>query len=149
MTAATEDRTATRKVPPLRYPVVATLTIYKGTMVCLDADGYATPAADTAGLSGVVGIAMETRTGGSSSGDTSIRVDSGKAFLVNATSVTQAMLGRMMYVVDDNVVEEDGGTSVDNHIPAGNMIEFVSTTSCYISIPVGGGTQIRASVKSA
>lgn len=141
MTALTADAPRQTKIANQRLhklPVAASTTIYKGGMICIDADGYAIPAADTAGLSPVVGIATEGRDNGSGSdGDLNVEIASNIDVLLAATGVTQTMVGEnMMYAEDDNVVDDAAG--VTNLIAVGVIVEFVSTTSVWVHIPTFG-----------
>lgn len=140
MAALTTDRdTQVIAKPSLKgYPVLNDTTIYKGGMVCLDPTGYAVPAADTAGLIGVIGVADETVISPATDADGAkkIRVRSGEMYDFVATSITQAMLGDMMYVEDDQTFDDVAG--VANSIPAGILAEYISATRGKIYIPVGG-----------
>lgn len=138
MAALTADRdTPTISRPSLKgYPVLSNTTIYKGSLVCIDATGYAVPATDTSGLV-VVGVADETVISPStdSDGDKKVRVRSGEIYDFAASSITRAMVGNLMYVVDDQTFDDAAGAS--NDIPAGILLEFVSTTRGKIFIPMG------------
>lgn len=137
MTALSADAQRASREPGIRaYPVEAGEVIYKGAIVALDADGFLIPATNTAGLQ-VVGVAEEKadNTGGAD-GAIDVKVRSDRAFKFTATSITQAMLGDMMYVVDDNTVDDVAGAS--NAIPVGRLVEFVSTTEGWVYIPDGG-----------
>lgn len=118
------------------FPVAASTTIYKGAMVCIDADGYVIPAADTALISNVIGIATEGVVNSGADGAKTIEVASSVDVLMDATSITQLMLGTTLYVVDDDVVDDAAGAT--NERAAGTLIEFVSTTSGWINIPTFG-----------
>ena len=135
MTALAADRqTQARHAGMQKYPVEAGETIYKGALVTIDNDGYLMPAQDTAAHR-VVGVADENvDNSDGSDGDLDCRVVSGRAFLFVASSITQAMLGDVMFVVDDQTFDE----TVTNDVPCGRLVEFVSTTSGYIFIPNGG-----------
>lgn len=148
MAAATADQDTVIRAAdaPVDYPVAGSTRIYKHTMVCLDANGYATPAADTSGLSGVVGIAMEGRNNSSgSAGDTSVPVRSGVQVVMAATSILATQQGQMMYVVDDSTV--DDRAAVTNMIPAGILIQRISATLARIFLPFLGQHQ-RMSIKN-
>lgn len=110
--------------------------IYKGALVCLNAAGYLVPAADSANFT-LAGIAYEecdnTLTGHAQGGK-SCRVQRGVIAKVVATSITQAMLGEMMYVVDDQTVDDAVGT---NAIKAGTLVDYESATSGWIQLPKG------------
>lgn len=137
MTALSADAQRASREPGIRsYPVEAGEVIYKGAIVCVDDDGFLVPAANTAALR-VVGVAEEKadNTGGAD-GAINVKVRSQRAFKFTATSITQAMLGDMMYVVDDNTIDDIAGAS--NAIPVGRLVEFVSTTEGWVYIPDGG-----------
>lgn len=125
MVAASKDRVNTTiKAPDLLPYPVATTTIYKGTMVCLNASGYAVPAADTNGYSNVIGIAYEQVVNTGAPGAKTIRVQSNVVADLTATSITQAMVGTEMFVAFDN---EFDNTSAQG-IRAGILQEYISAT---------------------
>lgn len=136
MTALATDRdTAAKDAGLLGYLVQTNVVIWKGSLVAVSADGFLIPAADTTAIR-VVGVADETvNNNPGAAGAKKCRVRSGKAFLFAATSITQAMLGDLMHVVDDQTFDEATGT---NGVPAGRLVQFISTTSGYIFIPDGG-----------
>lgn len=147
MTALAADRnTASRQADIKSYPVAVDI-IYKGSLVCVNASGYLVPASDTSGLTGVVGVAAEkVDNSGGSAGDKHCAVESGRQYKFAATSITQAMVGDIMYVEDDQTVDDIGGTHT-NEIPAGVLVEYVGTTEGWIFIPQGGfdvGLQLKA-----
>lgn len=135
MTVLSADRqTQARHAGMQKYPVEAGETIYKGALVSIDDDGYLMPASDTAAHR-VVGVADENvDNSGGADGALDCRVVSGRAFLFAASSITQAMLGDVMFVVDDQTFDE----TVTNGVPCGRLVEFVSTTLGWIFIPSGG-----------
>lgn len=127
------------------YPVLTNTVIYKGAIVVVDDNGFAIPATDTANLR-VVGVADDTvNNNPGASGAKWVRVTSGRAFLFAATSITQAMVGDPMFVVDDNTVDDAAGST--NEVPVGRLVEFVSTTSGYVYIP--NGPRMKARVPDA
>lgn len=140
MTALTVDRdTLIIAKPTLKgYPVLNNTTIYKGSMVCIDSTGYAVPAADTSGFSGVIGVADEQVASPStdSDGDKKIRIRSGEIYDFVATSITQAMLGTVMYVVDDQTFDDAAGAT--NEIAAGILVEYISSSRGKIFVPTVG-----------
>lgn len=113
------------------YPVKASVSIYQGTMVFVDADGYAEPTTAT-GVNGFAGIAVEAATGGSSSGDTKVEVwTEGDFELTGAGTYTQADVGSPIYADDNYVISTSiGATSV----PCGKSVGFVSATKLIVSI---------------
>lgn len=115
------------------FPVAASTVIYKGAIVALNAAGFAVPAADTAGLQ-VVGIAhdkVDNSTG--ANGDKNVIVEYGREYLMAAASITQALVGDLMYVVDDQTVDDAAGPT--NDIAVGRLTRFVSTTSGWVFVP--------------
>jgi len=126
-TALTADRITEKQVLGVKaYPVAASTKIYAGALVALNSSGYAVPAADTAGYK-VVGIASAQADNASgANGAINVLAEAPVIARLNATSITQAMVGKAMYVVDDNTVDDTFGT---NGIFAGILIEYISTTS--------------------
>ena len=125
MAALTTDRITPRKGPNLLvYPVATNVKIYAGAFVAINSGGYATPAADAASLK-VVGVAtkMADNTGGAN-GAINVEVETG-VFDFAATSITQAMVGTKVFIVDDQTFDDAIGT---NSIIAGVLMEFISTT---------------------
>lgn len=136
--ALSADRITQRKVPGLKsFPVKDATKIYAGGIVAIQTDGHAVPASDASALK-VVGVAKKTVDNSSGAdGDLWVEVEQG-IFLLKATSITQAMVGKMMYVVDDETFDDAMGT---NGVKAGKLVEYVSTTSGWILItdPMGVG----------
>lgn len=136
MTALADDRqTPAQEVELKGYLVAASTTIYKGGMVAVNDAGHLVMASDAANLR-VVGVADErVDNSAGSAGDKKCRVRSGRAFDFNATAITQAMVGDLMFVVDDNTFDDAAGT---NGVPCGRLLEYISATRGIIYIPVGG-----------
>ena len=138
MSALTTDRlTEVKEIGTKWYPVAASTTIYDGSLVAKNANGYLVPASDTTALQ-VVGVAHETiDNSAGSNGDLKCRVKSGMLARFAASSITQAMVGQVMYVVDDQTFDDGPGT---NAIKAGRLVEFISTTEGWLEIkPTGPG----------
>lgn len=132
MTALAADRVTQDKGGTLRtqrYPVATSTTIYKGALVCINASGYAVPAADTSGLSQVVGVAKAKVANTGANGAKDVIVEYGMAFLLdcNSTDVDQTNVGRSAFVKDDQTVTDEAGSS--NEILVGKILEFDGTTS--------------------
>jgi hypothetical protein len=134
MTALSADRETARKDAGLKsYPVAGSTTIYKGGMVCIDADGYAIPAADTAGLK-FAGVAYEQADNASGSdGDEDVRVFDEGYFKLAASSIAQTQVGDEMYVVDDQTFDE----TTSNSVSCGKLVEYVSATEGWLDIGAG------------
>jgi hypothetical protein len=114
-------------------PVYASAVIYKGGLVMVNSSGYAIPGADTASCK-CFGVAMEDKTGGTSSGDVDVKVGFGAEWKFAASSITQAMLEttQAMYIVDDNTIDDAAGAT--NDVFVGVLTEFVSTTSGWVFV---------------
>jgi len=112
VTALADDRqTPAQEVELKGYLVAASTTIYKGGMVAVNDAGHLVMASDAANLR-VVGVADErVDNSAGSAGDKKCRVRSGRAFDFNATAITQAMVGDLMFVVDDNTFDDCSSTS--------------------------------------
>lgn len=132
MSALTQDRETARKDFLLKsVPVAASTVIYKGSLVAINSSGYAVPAADSASLR-VIGVAYEkadNSAGANAAID--VRVQTAGIYKFAASSITQAMVGKIMYVVDDQTVDDAVGT---NGIKAGRLVEFVATTEGWIEV---------------
>ena len=117
MTALAADKEVGRQEqgPWQVYKVAASTTIYQGAGVCINSSGYLVPAADTAGLKSA-GMAMEGKDNSTGSdGDLECKVAVTGKFPVVASSISQAMVGRMLFWVDDQTVDE----TTTNWVPAG------------------------------
>jgi hypothetical protein len=107
----------------------ASTTIYAGSLVMLDSNGLALPAAASAGNKGVVGVAVETVTS-AASGSYYVTVREGE-FLFDATSIAQANVNSKMYASDDHTIDETQGL---NEPVAGVLAEYVSATSGWVKV---------------
>jgi len=136
MTALTARRdTQSREAKLRRLGLSAGASVFAGGIVCKAADGYLVAASLLDGLS-VAGVSIETvDNSAGADGDLYAKVQSGRAFLLAATSITKAMEGQVMYLVDDQTVDDQPGAS---SIPVGYLDEFVSSTSGWVRIPEGG-----------
>ena len=91
----------------LSLPVKGSTTIYQGSLVALDAEGYAIPGKKAAGLT-AAGRAEETVTNSGADGAVSIRVSRG-VFVFNNTGTAANKIGskhllRLCYIEDDQTV---------------------------------------------
>lgn len=126
----------------IALPVYQGVKIYAGSMVCVGGShGYAIPAADAA-ANQFMGIAMEHVDNSSgSSGDKKVRVRRKGVFEFKASSITQAMVGDLMYVVDDETFDE---TSPGNNVLCGRLVEYISATKGMIDIEVAVPVAVSA-----
>jgi hypothetical protein len=126
-------------------PVLASTQIWKGAMVAIDTAGYAVPAGDTSAHT-VMGVATESKLGGTASGDVWVKVQSGRAHLFAATELRQSMVGDVMYVVDDNTFHWNS----TNGIVAGTLVKYVDSTHGYILVgPTAAGIPKKYSTITA
>ena len=144
MAALTKDKITDKKVVGLKtYPVKASTKIYAGSMVGIDSAGYAVPGSDTAALK-IVGVANKQADNSSgANGDINVAVEAPIVAKFNATAITQAMVGQVMYVVDDNTFDDSLGT---NGVKAGVLVEFVSATEGWIKIGEAGVGTVLADI---
>ena len=135
MTALSADRETAHKEGDVKsLPVYTGTAIYKGSLVMLNSSGYLIPGADTASCK-FVGVAMEACTAAeaSSSGAKWIKVYRKGVFLLGAQAIAQSNVGDLCYIADDQTAENAAG-SVTNDIVCGKIVEYVSSTSCWVDI---------------
>ncbi len=133
MTGLTRDRaTSYREGVEVDYPVAAGAKIYAGSLVCVNADGFAVPAADTSGYVFVRVALEQVDNSAGANGAKSIRVRREGVFEFDAASITQAMVGDPMYVVDDHTFDDAAGPT--NDIKVGLLVKFASATKGWIDI---------------
>lgn len=142
MTALTRDRaTSYREGLELEYPVAAATKIYAGSLVCVNTGGYAVPAADTNGflLAGAALEQVDNSTGANA--DKTVRVRRRGVFQFAAASISQAMVGKAMFVKDDQTFD-DTSTHL---IYAGRLVKFDSATGGWLDIncPVAAGVTVQ------
>jgi len=130
MTVLAADRETARKEGGIKNYPIGTDIIYKGGFVGVNAAGYlmAMPVVASAIGYKFVGVAAEDVD--NSAGATKYcNVYTEGLFLFTASSITQIDVGKMMYMVDDNIFDE-----VFSAIAVGILVEYVSTTSGWIKI---------------
>jgi predicted RecA/RadA family phage recombinase len=133
MSALTRDRvTPYREGIEVEYSVAANTKIYAGSLVCVNAAGYAVPAADTSGYH-FAGVAMEQvdNSAGSDGGQT-VKLRRAGVFEFDAASISQAMVGTDMYATNDHTVDDTAGAT--NHIKVGQLVKYVSATKGWVDI---------------
>lgn len=133
MAALTKDRaTPYRDGIEIEFPVAANTKIYAGSLVCANTSGYLVPAADAVGQK-FIGVALEQadNTGGAN-GAKKVRVRRTGVFEFDAASITQAMVGSAMYVMDDHTI--DDATGPTNDIRVGLLVKYVSDTKGWVDI---------------
>ena len=116
MTALTQDRNTPEKQGKLvSTPIAANTTIYAGSLVCLNAAGYAVPGSTATGLT-YWGMATENKTNTTSNnGQVNINIRRKGMFRWNnsasSDAITQSEVGSKCYVVDDQTVAKTDGSS--------------------------------------
>ena len=91
-------------------PVKAATKIFAGTIVALDASGFAAPASTALNLI-ILGVAQALADNSAgAAGDIKVKVKPGVYKLVNTGPIVQADLGKTCFVTDDQTVAKtDGG----------------------------------------
>ena len=132
MAACTSDRnTPYREGIELDFPVKGGARIFAGSMVAVDATGYAVPAGNTAGHR-FVGVAMEqVNNATGADGAALVRVRTAGLFEFGAASISQANVGAVMYVVDDQTFDD---ANPGQGVTCGRLLKFVSATKGWIKI---------------
>jgi hypothetical protein len=129
MTATTDRLTEIKGEGLLKaYPVAASTVLYAGTFCMLNASGYAVAGADTASCTCVGIVHAQVDNSAGSNGDKWVLVRAGVQAKMVATSITQAMVGKTMYLKDD-ITFDDTST---NLVMAGLLMEYLSSSSGWI-----------------
>ncbi len=138
MTALAADRITEKKDRGLKWYPVAAVKVYAGSLVAINSSGFLIPAANAAGNK-VVGVCRATvDNAAGAAGDLKAQVEAPVLARFPATSITQAMVGQVMYVVDDQTFDDVLGTA---GIKAGRLVEFISTTEGWLQVQeTGQGT---------
>lgn len=114
------------------YPVAASTKIYSGSLVAVNASGYAVPAADTAGLA-VVGVAMaRADNSAGAAGDISVVVRARGEFRFKGSGLSQALVGQNVCAVDDETVA--GAATTTNDVVVGKLSKYLSATDGWVAI---------------
>jgi hypothetical protein len=115
------------------FPVDDGDKIYAGAFVCVNADGYAVPGSDTAGLI-FVGVAMEQKDN-TLGLDGALTVNCRRRGLIKAilnTAISQANVGDNVFLVDDQTVDVAGNCT--NDIFCGIIAGYIDSTHAWIDI---------------
>lgn len=117
----------------ISIPVVNADIIYAGANVCVDANGYANPGSDTAGLifMGVSREYVDNSLG--DAGDKSVLIlRRGLIKMEFQTAITIANVGDNVFLVDDQLI--DLTANVTHNIFCGIIAEYIDTTHAWIDI---------------
>lgn len=116
-----------------KFPMAASITIFEGALVVLNASGNATNAVDTASHI-FVGICTNTVTNGVTAGAVLVEVEYGHEELLTSSATLASVTGAPAVVTDnDSVTTVALGT---NDIKVGVVTEFVSATRAWVGIRV-------------
>lgn len=130
MTAATADRNTKQRIGGVRsYPIANAVKIYKGTLCMLDA-GYAKPGATATGKI-CIGRAIDTydNTSGAAGAITG-EFEFGEFRWANGGAATQANVGAIAYITDDQTVDDDA----TGRSKAG-MFTAIDTVGAWVETP--------------
>lgn len=132
------------------YPVAASTRIYEGTLVFVNASGFATGVTAT-GVNGFVGLASaEADNSDGSNGDVRVEVWCEGDFELVGSGFTQADLHKVAYAEDNYAI----GVSISSaSVPIGRVIGYLSATRLIVrlkpngvaALPVAGLTTITHS----
>lgn len=107
-------------------------TLYAGTLVCFDANGYAVKASDTSGLI-FAGVAMETKTNSGADGAAEIVLAAEGTFQFAFTGIaSQGTVGEAVMASDNQTVAVAATTT--NDIQVGKCVEFIDASTVRIKI---------------
>lgn len=125
MAALTKDRNTPRATGDLdSYPVLASTTIFAGSLVVLDANGWARPGTEATGLVAVGRAEERVDNSGGANGAARVTVRHGTFRWANsaaADAIAQADIGSDCYVVDDQTVAKTDDTG--SRSAAGRIVQ--------------------------
>jgi hypothetical protein len=132
MAAATADVHIFRKdASTIQHPVAASSTIYAGSFVCADADGYAIAAADTTAYK-FLGIA-EDQVDNSAGADAAKNVlihtgkGAGEMFKCTVTGVAITDVGRPVFITDSQTL-----SCINGQVPVGHVVKYDSSNTAWV-----------------
>ncbi|MBI4665362.1 MAG: hypothetical protein HY751_03005 [Nitrospinae bacterium] len=152
MANLTSDRKSIRKDGALfAYPVAAATAVYSGSLVNLNASGYAVPAADNSAqtFAGKADYRGDNLTG--ANGDASVEGRRSGVFEFNASGMSMADINADAYVVDDNTVGRGvvaqpvnvTGVSLKRIPMSRGGSRQLSYTATGTTLAYGGGTAVN------
>ena len=121
MAALIKDRDTQRRAGyDFHLPVAAGKRIFSGAVVCLNATGYATPAITAEGLK-FPALAIEgADNSAGANGDILVAVERTVVGLDCDVSVTRAVIGQKVFLVDDHTVT----ATASGKSPAGLLVDL-------------------------
>lgn len=115
MTALTQDRKTPMKAGDmLVLPVAASTKIFAGSLVAINASGYAVPGSTSTTLKGAGRAEQAVDNSGGSAGALTVEVRKGVFLFGNSASadlITIADIGNDCYIVDDQTVAKTNGSA--------------------------------------
>lgn len=125
MTALAADRnTPTRENTFYRDPVAAATTIYAGALVCLDASGNLVPGSVSTTLIARGRADENVDNSAGAAGDLSCTSRKGVFKFANDGTIDRANIGDTAYIVDDQTVADNNGSSTRS--AAGTIVDVES-----------------------
>ncbi|WP_126975042.1 hypothetical protein [Frigidibacter oleivorans] len=133
MTALTQDRNTPAALGVLRQGLVAaSQLIYAGSLVCRNSSGYLVKGSTATGLIGAGRAEERVDNSTGSAGDASLRFMPGIFRFANSAStdeITDADIGALCYVVDDQTVAK---TSATNTRSKAGFVEMVDDLGVWV-----------------
>lgn len=115
MAALTKARnTPERGIDIFEEPVKAATKIYAGSLVCLDASGWAVPGAAATTLIAMGRAEADADNSSGADGDIKVRIKRGRFRWANSSStdaIARTEIGKDVYIVDDQTVAKTNGSS--------------------------------------
>lgn len=113
-------------------PLAASTTLYANGLVAVNTAGYLVPAAATAGLR-VVGVATRQTINSGAAGAKDAQWAQGVYCFANDATypVSQADVGRVCYVKDDQTVQDERGSST---VAAGIVFQYESSSKIWVLV---------------
>lgn len=128
MAALTKDRNTQRREGNMfSLGVAAAKKIFAGSLVCKDANGFATPGAVATTLKALGRAEEQVDNTSGSNGDVSVVIQPGTFKWANSgggDAIADADIGNLCYVVDDQTVAKTDGTSTRS--AAGRIVQVDS-----------------------
>lgn len=114
------------------YPVAASTRLYQGTLVFINASGYADD--DTAsGVNGFAGVnKVDTDNSSGSNGDLTADIITEGDFVLTGSGFSQASVGQRAYATDNYTVTTTASTS--GAVLIGTVTRYISSTSVAVAI---------------
>lgn len=115
----------------ISMPVKAAVSIFKGAIVKIAADGFAAPMEAEVGayLAGIAESVADNTSG--ASGDLNVDVKTEGSFLLDGAGFSQASVGDDVYASDDETISDTQGA---NEIKVGKIVKYVSATQVWVKI---------------